>query len=91
MPKGAAALVEKECETYFHAFKYGKEKSIGISCGSPYLEHDIMDNANAYVNLYGQAPVLLQAFTEAIFGEIPFAGKSPVNLEPPVFVYRNRK
>ena len=89
MPKGASALVQEECETYFHAFTYGKEKSIGISCGSPYLEHDLMDNANAYVNLYGNSPVLLQAFVEAIFGEIPFVGKSPVNLKPPKFVYED--
>ena len=89
MPKGAPALVQEECETYFHAFTYGKEKSIGISCGLPYIEHDIMDNANAFVNLYGHSPVLLQAFVEAIFGEIPFVGKSPVNLKPPKFVYED--
>lgn len=88
-PKGAAALMEKECETYFHAFKYGKEKSIGISCGSPYLAHDIMDNADAFVNLYGTSPALLKAFVEGIFGEIPFVGKSPVNLKPPKFVYED--
>lgn len=89
MPKGAAALMGEECETYFHAFTYGKEKSIGISTGSPYLEHDIMDNANAFVNLYGTSPALFQAFVEAIFGEIPFMGKSPVNLKPPKFVYED--
>ncbi|MBO5454657.1 MAG: glycoside hydrolase family 3 protein [Clostridia bacterium] len=89
MPKGAAALVEKECETYFHAFKYGKEKTIGMSCGSPYLEHDIMEGADAFINLYGTSPYLLKAFVEAIFGEIPFEGKSPVNLKPPKFVYED--
>lgn len=89
MPKGAAALVEKECETYFYAFKYGKEKSIGISTGSPYLAHDIMEGADAFVNLYGTSPYLLQAFVEAIFGEIPFLGKSPANLKPPKFVYED--
>ena len=89
MPKGASALVEKECETYFHAFKYGKEKTIGMSCGSPYLEHDIMDGADAFVNLYGTSPALLQAFVEGIFGEIPFVGKSPANLKPPKFVYED--
>ncbi len=87
-PKGAAALVAEECETYFHAFTYGKEKSIGLSCGSPYLEHDIMASADAFVNLYGSSPYLLQAFVEGIFGEIPFVGKSPANLEPPIFVYK---
>ena len=86
-PKGGTMFFEKECETFFHAFTYGKEKSIGISCGSPYLEHDIMDNANAFVNLYCPSPYMLTAFTEAIFGEIPFEGKSPVNLKPPRLVY----
>lgn len=89
MPKGGAALFGDECATYFHAFKYGKKKSMGISCGSPYLAHDIMENADAFVNLYGKCPVLMQAFVEGIFGEIPFVGKSPVNLKPPKLVYED--
>ena len=89
MPKGTASLVEKECETYFHAFKYGAEKTIGISCGSPYLAYDIMEGADAFVNLYHTSPHLMQAFVEGIFGEIPFVGKSPANLKPPKFVYED--
>ena len=88
-PKGAPGLVQEECETYFHAFKHGSEKTIGISCGSPYSAHDIMYSADAFVNLYGTSPDLLEAFVEAIFGEIPFVGKSPVNLKPPKFVYED--
>ncbi len=88
-PKGAAALVGKECETYFHAFKYGKEKTIGVSFGSPYLAYDIMEGADAFVNVYGTSPFLVKAFVEGIFGEIPFVGKSPANLKPPIFVYRD--
>ena len=89
MPKGGAMFFNEECETFFHAFTHGKEKTIGISCGSPYLEHDIMENANTFVNLYGTSPDLMQAFVEGIFGEIPFVGKSPVKLKPPKFIYED--
>ncbi len=90
-PKGAPALFGEECNTFWHAFKHGNEKSIAISCGSPYLAYDIMENANAFVNLYGDSPYLLKAFVEGIFGEIPFVGKSPVELEPPKFIFNSRK
>ena len=89
MPKGGAMFFEEECETFFHAFTHGKKKSIGVSFGSPYLEYDIMENANAFVNLYGTSPDLMRAFIECIFGEIPFAGNSPVRLKPPKFVYED--
>lgn len=90
VPKGAPTLFGEECDTFWHAFKHGNEKTIAISCGSPYLAYDVMENANAFVNLYGDSPYLLKAFVEGIFGEIPFVGKSPAELEPPKFLFRSK-
>ena len=82
IPKGGMRLFGEECETYYYAFNHGKEKSIGVSFGYPYIHYDIMENADAFVNAYNKSPEAQRAFVEAIFGEIEFLGKSPVLLEP---------
>lgn len=89
MPMGAATFVDKECQTFWYAFKHGKEKSIGVSLGSPFLGVGIMGGANTFINLYGRSPFLMEAFVEAIFDEIPIVGKTPVNLKPPKIIYED--
>ena len=79
-PMGAMSLYGEEAKTYLFAFSHGKEKSIGAAFGYPYLHYDMMGGADAFVNTYGQSPELMQAFVEAILGEIPFQGKAPVKL-----------
>jgi len=53
-----------------------------VSLGSPYLLHDV-PWAETYVNAYSSRPSTLRAIGRALFGEIPFAGKSPVHLQDP--------
>ncbi len=80
-PMGGPFLFGEECRTYLHAFTSGKEKSIGVSFGYPYIHYDIMENADTFVNAYGKSPELMKAFVEGIYGEIEFRGESPVDLE----------
>ena len=80
-PMGGPFLFGEECATYFYAYTAGREKSIGVSFGYPYIHYDIMENADTFVNAYGKSPELMKAFVEGIYGEIPFVGESPVNLE----------
>lgn len=81
-PKGFMTLYDEECATYFYAFTKGKEKSIGLSMGYPHLHFEIMGNAETFINTYGKSPELMEAFVEAVFGEIPIIGESPVQLYP---------
>lgn len=81
-PKGGLRLYGEECETFYHAFNYGKERSIGVSFGYPYIHYDIMENADAFINAYGASADAQRAFVEAILGEIELSGKSPVLLQP---------
>ncbi len=81
-PKGFMTLYDEECATYFYAFTKGKEKSIGLSMGYPHLHFEIMGNAETFINTYGKSPELMEAFVEAVFGEIPIVGESPVQLYP---------
>lgn len=81
-PKGFMSLYGEECDTYFYAFTKGKEKSIGLSMGYPHIHFNLMGNADTFINTYGRSPELMEAFVEAVFGEIPIVGKSPVKLYP---------
>ena len=81
-PKGHMGLYGDECATYLHAFSKGQTKSLGLSMGYPYIHYDIMGNAETFINAYGWAPELMDAFVEAIFGEIPIVGKSPIKIIP---------
>lgn len=49
-----------------------------VSLGSPYLLHD-MPWADTYINTYSPNSHTLEALERALFGDIPFAGTSPVN------------
>ena len=80
-PMGGPFLFGEECATYFYAYTEGREKSIGVSFGYPYIHYDIMENADTFVNAYGKSPELMKAFVEGIYGEIPFVGESPVDLD----------
>ncbi len=81
-PMGGQALFGEECKTYIHAFTSGREKSLGVSFGYPFIHYDIMENADAFVNAYSPEENTMKAFAEAIYGEIPFKGVSPFNLTP---------
>ena len=81
-PAGALRLFGDECQTFYHAFNHGKEKSIGVSFGYPYIHYDTMENAPTFINAYSPTRDAMEAFVQAIFGQIPCAGKSPVLLLP---------
>ena len=81
-PKGWMTLFGDECQTYMYAFSSGAEKSMGVSFGYPYVHYNIMEGADTFVNAYSDCPDQMEAFVEALYGEIPMTGLSPVNLEP---------
>lgn len=52
---------------------------IMISFGTPYFLYDV-DEADTYINAYYDCEVCIDAVIRGIFGEIPFAGRSPVSV-----------
>ena len=56
-----------------------------ISCGTPYFLYDVA-SAPTYINAYHDCEVSVDALIRAIFGEIPFKGRSPVSV-PECFSY----
>lgn len=88
IPMGTAFLNGDVVQTYTDAFSAGNEKSIGISMGYPYLHHDCMQGANTFINIYEPAPESQKALVKALYGEIPFQGTSPLDIEPKLrYVY----
>ncbi len=79
-PMGPPSLFGDELKTYLYAFTSGKEKSVGVSFGYPYMHHYIMQGADVFINTYSHSAEMMKALTEAIFGEIPMVGESPVDL-----------
>lgn len=55
------------------------KKRLIISFGTPYYLYEV-DSADTYINAYSDSPVVQRAVAKAIFGEIPFEGRSPVSM-----------
>lgn len=81
-PKGYFRLFGDECQTFYYAFTHGKEKSVGVSFGYPYIHYDNMEGVDAFVNANSKDADSQIAFVEALFGEIGLEGNSPVLLTP---------
>jgi len=80
-PKGLPSFYGDEFWALRHAFVYGAEKSVGYATGFPHVHYDFMDDAPIFVNAYTTAGAMQRAFVKGLFGEIPFVGKSPVELD----------
>jgi len=79
-PKGAPSFYGEEFWSFRYAFTAGKEKSIGISLGYPFIHHYFMDDADTFVNLYSPNPAVQKAFVAAVYGEAEFKGIPPLDM-----------
>ena len=87
-PIGLPCLSGNKLKTYFNAFVHGKEKSIGVSMGYPFMHIDFMGGAETFLNIYNPGPQALKALVKVLYGEIEAKGKSPVDIEPKLrYVY----
>jgi len=81
-PMGFPSLYGDKALTYVFAFSAGKEKSLGVSMGYPFLHHDIMQGAETFINTYSPDAESQMAFVKALYGEIAFNTDSPVDVKP---------
>ena len=80
-PKGAPSFYDDEFWALRYAFTEGKEKSMGISLGYPFIHYKFMDDADVFVNLYTPDERAQEAFVAAVYGENPFKGVPPLDME----------
>jgi hypothetical protein len=55
---------------------------MGVSFGYPYVHYNIMEGANTFVNTYSPSSEQMESFVEALYGEVPMVGESPVDIDP---------
>ena len=67
-PKGAPSFYGDEQWSFRYAFTSGKEKSIGISLGYPYIHYNFMDECPVFVNGYNATPDTQEACTRLCWG-----------------------
>lgn len=80
-PKGAPSLYGDVFWSLRYAFTEGKEKSLGVSFGYPFIHYNFMDDAPAFVNAYRLSEEIQKAFVAAVYGEIEFVGKAPLDMD----------
>ncbi len=87
-PMGMPSFYDEKMDCFRYAFTEDHEKAIGVSTGYPYVHHDAMQGANTFINIYSTDDESQKAFVKALYGEIPFAGTSPIDIEPKLrYVY----
>ncbi|MDF2925181.1 MAG: hypothetical protein K0R57_4095 [Paenibacillaceae bacterium] len=79
-PLGTSHYYESEARSVVSALSFAQERTIILSFGSPYYYAEYFESADTFINCCSSDPETLKAAVAALFGEIPFAGKSPVEL-----------
>ena len=87
-PMGMPSFYGKQMRSFFYAFTEDNDRAIGLSIGHPCIHIDAMGGANTFINAYSPDTLTLRTFVRAIYGEIPFLGTSPFDIEPKIrYVY----
>ena len=79
-PMGFLDFMYPEANKVGHCCKWGVEKTMVISFGSPYFGNQYFERAVTYVNAYSMLSPSVKAFVKAAVGEIEFSKFSPVEL-----------
>ena len=79
-PKGGPSFYGEEFWCLRYTFTAGREKSMGVSLGYPFIHYFFMDDADTFVNLYTPDERVQEAFVAAVYGEIPFSGIAPLDM-----------
>ncbi len=79
-PLGPLSFFGEEAESIWASNSVDRNKTIVISFGNPYYVNEYFEGAHVYINAYSYVAPSIKATTAALYGEIPFPGKSPVNL-----------
>ncbi len=80
-PIGPLEFWAEEAVSVWASNTMDKKKLVVASFGSPYLYRYYRSSGVTYLNAYGCTGQLVRAVARAIFGQIPFRGKTPVRLK----------
>ncbi len=81
-PYGSPYFVSGEIGSFQYILSVGKEKSIGISLGSPFTYFDYYSATPTYVNTYGYCRELCEEVVAGLYGEFEFNTFLPYPIRP---------
>ena len=81
-PYGKPSFYGDVMKSFFNVLTFGAEKSVCASFGSTNIYYEYFEDSETFINAYAHNNATLEAFVKAIFGEIPFRGKTPFKLIP---------
>ncbi len=80
-PFGHCSFFGEMAQQFFKVMSYGSEKSVVVSFGSPFIRWEYFEETETYINAYWYNKEVMEALTKALFGDIPFVGKTPFDLK----------
>jgi beta-N-acetylhexosaminidase len=80
-PFGPLNFYDDEAQTAWGINAMPKDKIVVVSFGSPYHINEYFERVNTCINVYSNTPATQTALVQALKGEIPFVGISPVKLK----------
>lgn len=81
-PFGFASFFGEKCLNFLYALLYGKEKSVGLSLGSPFTWHMWFPACENFLNVYSDAEEPVRAAVRGLYGECELTGTHPFDPNP---------
>ncbi|MFP4059478.1 MAG: glycoside hydrolase family 3 protein [Bacteroidales bacterium] len=79
-PIGPMSFTGDEAESIWAVNSLDRNKTIVVSLGNPHFYNEYFEGVHVYINAYSHVDFSQKALVKALYGEIPFRGKSPVKL-----------
>jgi beta-N-acetylhexosaminidase len=80
-PYGPLGFYDDEAQTIWGVNAMPKDKIIVVNFGNPYNTNEYFERVNTCINVYLDAPLMLDAVVDALMGKIKMTAKSPVDLD----------
>lgn len=81
-PLGYPYFVHDIMYNFCHVLAHAREKSLGVSLGSPFLYHDFFSAMPTFINTYGFCKELCEEFVNSLYGEFPLNTELPYPIRP---------
>ena len=81
-PYGGSTFLMEKATQFLNVLKFGKEKSICVGTGSPFVFYDWFSTCQNFLNVYAYDAETLNMLVRGIYGECEFEGKCPYDPNP---------
>lgn len=81
-PMGMPAFSGDDCKTFWWVLTEGKEKSIGVSLGYPFMYYNYYQTCPTYINTFGSSKENVEECVKGMYGEFEISTTSPFPIKP---------